>query len=225
MKLAIYDFDGTLFERETLPYIVKYYGSNKYSKVKLLTFYCRVITLTIKYKLKLDKSLDKEKYRATASKIFMYLFEDMKKEEIRDFFSACAHTTVAHFNQSVVQSISNRKAAGYHVVLCSGANTLLLDAVAKYLDVDSVIGTELHFLDNDYYDFDAEMIVITGRNKPIALKAHFKGEVIDWEASCAYGDSYYDFDFMSLTGDPTAVNPDDGLRQIAMERGWPVLGE
>ncbi len=35
MKLAIYDFDGTLFDEETLPFIAKYYGKNKYSKIKL----------------------------------------------------------------------------------------------------------------------------------------------------------------------------------------------
>lgn len=223
MKLAIYDFDGTIFEKETLPFIVKYYASNKYSKIKLVQFYAKLLKLTAIYKLKLNPSLDKEKYRATAANIFMYLFEGMTKDELIQFFRDCSAEIKKHFNVKVLESIQEKKSEGYHTVICSGANTLLLNEITKYVSVDTVIGTELFFLDDETYDYDAQVVVVTGENKPKALLNRFKGIDIDWDNSFAFGDSYYDHDILNLTGNPVAVNPDERLKQIVVEKGWATL--
>ena len=223
MKLAIYDFDGTIFEKETLPFIVKYWAANGYSKIRLVKFYALALKLVASYKLKLDPSMDKEKFRARAAKLFMILFEGMTKKEIAQFFGDCTSEIINHFNERVIESIHQKKAQGFHIVICSGANTLLLDEVGKHLPIDTIIGTELVFLDDQTFDFDAPLTIVTGSNKPKALLETFQDMEIDWENSYAYGDSYYDHDLLSLTGNPIAVNPDDGLRKIALEKGWPTL--
>lgn len=223
MKLAIYDFDGTIFEKETLPFIVKYWGANGYSKIRLLKFYALALKLVATYKLKLDPSMDKENFRARAAKLFMILFEGMTKKEIAQFFCDCTSEIVNHFNQEVIQSIKEKKSQGFHTVICSGANTLLLNEVGKHLAIDTIIGTELAFLDDQTYDFDAPLMIVTGTNKPKALLQTFKHIEIDWKNSYAYGDSYYDHDILNLTGNPVAVNPDEGLRKIALEKGWLIL--
>ncbi|WP_396326692.1 HAD family hydrolase [Jeotgalibaca sp. MA1X17-3] len=109
MKLAIYDFDGTLCDQETIPFLIEFYRKNKYSYKKLGQFYLRMIGLTFKYKLKVDSSLDKEKYRATAANTFMYLFEDKKKEDIIHFFSDSAAELVNYFNPIVVESLKEKR--------------------------------------------------------------------------------------------------------------------
>lgn len=223
MKLAIYDFDGTIFEKETLPFIVKYWGANGYSKVRLIKFYGLALKLVASYKLKLNSSMDKEKFRAAAAKLFMILFEGMTKKEITQFFSNCTKEIVNHFNEEVIQSIHDKKAQGFHTVICSGANTLLLNEVGKHLPIDTIIGTELVFLDDQTYDFDAPLMIVTGTNKPKALLNIFHDMDVDWDNSYAYGDSYYDHDILNLTGNPIAVNPDAGLREIAMEKSWPII--
>ncbi len=223
MKLAIYDFDGTLLNAETLPFIVKYWQSHGYSKMKLFKFYTNVIKLTIIYKLKLNPSLDKEKYRAEASKIFMFLFEGMTKKEIVLFFSNCATELINHFNTEIVASIHEKKDEGYHIVICSGANTLLLNEAVNHLPIDTLIGTELIFLDDNTYDYEAPIVMITGENKPKALLDAFSGQNIDWNASYAFGDSYYDHDILNLTGNPVAVNPDKRLREVANKKDWKII--
>jgi HAD superfamily hydrolase (TIGR01490 family) len=223
MKLAIYDFDGTIFEKETLPFIMKYWGANGYSKGKLMKFYALALKLVASYKLKLGPSMDKEEFRARAAKLFMILFEGMTKKEITQFFSNCTREIVNHFNQDVIKSIHEKKSQGFHTVICSGANTLLLNEVSKHLPIDTIIGTKLVFLEDQTYDFDAPLIIVTGTNKPKALLETFQGKEIDWENSYAYGDSYYDYDILNLTGNPVAVNPDEGLRKIALEKGWLIL--
>lgn len=225
MKLAIYDFDGTLCEEETIPFLIAFYRKNNYSYRKLGKFYLKMLGATAKYISRIDASFDKEKYRETAAKNFMILFEEMKKEEIISFFAASASELAKSFNPMVVASIEERKADDYHIVLCSGANTLLLNEVAQYIPIDTIIGTELHFLEDGTYDFNSELFVTTGKNKPIVLLDRFMNKNIDWQNSCAYGDSFYDYDILKLTGTPVAVNPDKGLREIATENGWDVLEE
>ena len=46
---------------------------------------------------------------------------------------------------------------------------------------------------------------------------------IDLTLSTAYSDSHTDVAFLEAVGHPTAVNPDAKLREIARERGWPIL--
>ena len=41
--------------------------------------------------------------------------------------------------------------------------------------------------------------------------------------SYAYSDSVTDLPLLQTVGHPYAVNPDRSLRQIARQRGWPVL--
>ena len=43
-------------------------------------------------------------------------------------------------------------------------------------------------------------------------------------AACtAYSDSHTDLPFLEAVGHPVVVNPDRELRNIAGERGWPIL--
>ncbi len=155
----------------------------------------------------------------------MILFEGIDKEDIIEFFRDCTKEIVKHFNLAIEASVIEKKAEGFHTVLCSGANMLLLEEVAKYIEFDTVLGTELNFLPDGTYDFKAPLTIITGKNKPIALLERFNGTEINWEDSFAYGDSYYDSDMLELTGNPVAVNPDERLRRIATEKGWSILGE
>src|SRR5262249_24660527 len=45
----------------------------------------------------------------------------------------------------------------------------------------------------------------------------------DLTASYAYSDSVSDIPLLECVGHPNAVNPDRGLRRVALERDWPIL--
>ncbi len=223
MRLAIFDFDGTIFKGETLLFIVKQYAKMGYSKVRLVEFYIKIIALTVLYKLKIYPDLDKEQYRGKVAVIFMVLYKKMKKDAIEKFFHECSIEMRQYFNENVVKAIKEKKEAGYHTVICSGANTMLLKTVGEYLGVHDVIGTELSFLPDGSYDFEAPLHIISGKNKPKAVLDRYKHLDVTWDESYAYGDSYYDQDILMLTGNPIAVNPDEQLLAIATEKGWEIL--
>lgn len=86
MKLAIVDYDGTLFKEETIPFL---FSIAKAGKVPLKDYYLalgRVFFAILRYKSGLDKKFDKERFYHKAAKDFLTIFKNMKKEEIENFF-------------------------------------------------------------------------------------------------------------------------------------------
>lgn len=172
---------------------------------------------------KVTPSMDKEKFRAKASMIFLKLFENMTREELNEFFVKCSTSISEHFNHQILKSMAQSKEEGYHIVVCSGAYDLLLEQMRQYVHIDTILGTKLHFTSDNTLDYDKPLHIVTGKNKSAALLKVFDKDTIDWANSYAYGDSYYDYDILSLTGNPIAVTPDDRLRKIATEKNWHII--
>jgi phosphoserine phosphatase len=60
-------------------------------------------------------------------------------------------------------------------------------------------------------------------HKANAMRELAEREAIDLDRSTAYSDSHTDLAFLEAVGNPVAVNPDKKLRNVAIERDWPVL--
>lgn len=87
MKLAIYDFDGTLFPDETVPFLIKQYSRLGYSRGKQAkVFFARMMLLFTKYKMKIGQTMTKEVFRHQATQITLSLFETMTEDEVIVFF-------------------------------------------------------------------------------------------------------------------------------------------
>ncbi len=223
MKLAIFDFDGTLFTKETLPYLLKFWGQAGYSRKKQIITFIKIILLLIIYKLKIVKGMDKEKFRGLASQKFLEMFKGLNKEELRIFFVKCSSEMEKDFNLEVVSLLKKSKNDGYHTVLLSGAYDMLLQQLASELPIDTVIGTEIYFTELGYIDFDKKIDVVSGINKMKMIEKIFIDKNVSWSESTAYADSYYDFDILSKVGHPVAVNPDSHLKEIATEKDWEII--
>jgi phosphoserine phosphatase len=92
-----------------------------------------------------------------------------------------------------------------------------VQGIADDLGFDGALGTVCEVVDGRY----------TGKAIR-ALHAQAKADTIrsldhDLAASTAYSDSHTDLPFLEAVGHPVAVNPDQALRRIAADRGWPVL--
>lgn len=223
MKLAIFDFDGTLCSKETLPYLMKIWDDLGYSRRRQIYVYLIIVKVLLIYKLKLDKLMDKEKFRSVCTEKFLRLFQGMTEEEIDEFFQKSSELIKEKLYPKVVEEVQKAKEQGYHTVLLSGCFTSLLEYVGKTLNMDTIIGTELNFNEELLIDYGMSMCVNSGNNKEESLKRHFKDSKINWEESCAYGDSYFDYNILNLVGKPITVNPDERLQTIANERGWEIL--
>lgn len=220
MKLAIFDFDGTLFPHDTIPYLLTQWKKNKMCRKKHAKVFKSLIAMYIKYKLGIESKFSREEMKLFAVNQFNYIFDGMSEDEVLTFFNHASKSIEGEFNKDVVYELKNAQQAGYHTVLLSGSYTPLLEKVGKVLHIDTVIGTPMRF-ENGLYNGGASLDIASGMEKVHKIKAHFGG--IDWENSIAYADSLSDLHLLEAVGHPTAVKPDQKLKVIAKDQNWRII--
>lgn len=225
MKLAIFDFDGTLFPVQTIPFLIQQYPKLGYSRLRQLSVYAKMIGPMVRYKIL--KTVDKEAFRKEAVYIFLALFENMTEADVKAYFVGNVTTVLDLLDQTIVQEAIRLKAEGYHTVLLSGCFDMLLEPLGQKIGFDEIIGTHLLFekkVDGQNL-FTAKTVVdvITGDRKAQEAQSIRTPEPIDWAESIAYADSYYDRDILELVGHKVGVNPDERLEAICQKEGWQIL--
>lgn len=222
MKLAIFDFDGTLFMQDTLPFLLKLWRRFKYSRSRLFCVYLSLAGIFLKYKLGVHSARQLERGAKAVMRKFTRLFAGMSKEQVESFFDRSAEEIKKDLNKDVVEEAARAKRQGCHTVLLSGCFEYLLEAIGKPLGIDTVIGTRINYKNGRVF-LKRPLDVVYGPEKISRLRALFDTESIEWPDSFAYADSVSDIPVLQLVGNPVAVNPDAGLKRKAEESGWRIL--
>jgi len=117
--------------------------------------------------------------------------------------------------------ISEHKARGHDIVIISASGSEIVQPIAKLLGADIAIGTELEIFNGKYTG--AITFYAYGPNKAVAIKNLAAEHGYDLSKCFAYSDSVTDLPMLEAVGKPFAINPDSALREVATDRGWPVL--
>lgn len=219
MKLAIFDFDGTLLEKDTLPCLGREWLRQQRSRTRYISVLISTLPILLMYKLKL---ISRETMKGRVFKRFNRLYTHLSRREIEDYFRQAYPFLKEIFNKDVLKEINLAQQQGFHCVLLSGSYIGLLQIIAEDLGIDTAIGAKLAFK-GDIYDHKGITPFIDGKRKRQLLLDAFANEDIDWEASRAFGDSYTDIYIMETVGEKVAVNPDAHLMPYAQKNGWRVL--
>lgn len=223
MKVAIFDFDGTLFKKQTIPFLMKYYYKMGYDKKAYRKLIVELIKIWIKYKGPLYPSYGKEEFRAEATTLFIKMFNGKSYRHLEEYFRLCVPYIMKELNETIVKEIEKAKSEGKYTILLSGCFSEVLEGIKDKLQIDMVIGTDLkEHIENGILNVDT-LKVTTGERKVEKLLEYFKDEEINWNESIAYGDSLYDEGVLVMVGNPIAVTPDAGLKKIALDRSWLIL--
>lgn len=208
MKLAIFDFDGTIYKYETYSALMQ--QLKKLNKKRYYQFYANISPVYLAYKGNL---LSEKKMKDILMQQYVHAIRHMSEAEKETFFAIAAAEMEADLNLDVLQRIQEHKEDGFSTLIVSGAFTPLLQAFLPVAPVDQVIGTDLA---NKIDHIHAE------RKTEVVLEA-FPDADIDWESSYAYGDSASDIALLELVGNPVAVHPDEKLAYTAKERKWEII--
>ena len=224
MKLAIFDFDGTLFPEQTIPFFMKYYKEAGYPKGAYFKYSMNILVKVVKYKNPFIKNYGKEQFRRETALRFIQIFNGMDKAILDNFLTQAADKVIENLNETVVQEVKRCKEEGYCCILLSGCYTPILERVAEAIGIDQVIGTpiEKRHIRQGKVNIDI-LDIATGKIKVQKLLKVMQGKSINWEESTAYGDSSYDRNILELVGRPIAVRPDEGLKKMAIENNWKVI--
>lgn len=121
-----------------------------------------------------------------------------------------------------VDLIEQHRAAGRDIVIISASGVEVVEPIGRLLGADHVIATELVVADGKYSGEVARYVY--GPEKAAAITDLARSQRYDLTASYGYSDSETDAPMLTVVGHAFAVNPDKGLRRIAEEQGWPILG-
>ena len=108
------------------------------------------------------------------------------------------------------------------VVIASSATRAQVEATADELGIDHIICTEMEIDDEGRYTGALASPIRWGEGKSDAVAEFAEEHLIDLDESFGYSNGSEDLPFLETVGRPCALNPDDGLVEIAGERGWPV---
>jgi HAD superfamily hydrolase (TIGR01490 family) len=120
-----------------------------------------------------------------------------------------------------VRLIDEHKAAGRDVVIVSSSGEELVAPIAAMIGADHMVATRM-VVDDGRYTGEISYYVY-GPAKALAILELAAVRGYDLSRSFAYSDSATDVPMLDVVGFPSAVNPDRGLRKVAIERQWPIL--
>ena len=120
-----------------------------------------------------------------------------------------------------VQLAHAHRTSGHQVWLVSAAPIELANVIATKLGLTGAVATVSEIIDGRYTG-NLKSTPMHGPQKAQAVIDLAKQHNIDLASSFAYSDSSNDIPLLTSVGNPTAVNPDAGLRQYAEEHAWPI---
>jgi HAD superfamily hydrolase (TIGR01490 family) len=123
--------------------------------------------------------------------------------------------------QEAIELMDQHRAAGHDIVIISSSGTDVVEPIGARLGADLAVGTQVAVEDGKY---TGEIVFYAyGEGKATAMREIAAERNYDLEHCFAYTDSHTDLPMLEAVGHPFAVNPDDELRRIAIEREWPLL--
>jgi len=204
---AIFDLDGTIIRLSSEQVFLRYLLSHGEIPIPNLLAW-------VSYLLRV-KSLR----AAKPNKIYLRGLEQTHLQEIalRCFTETLRPSIAPHISEL----IHRHRAEGETVILMSGSLSFLVQPFHEYFQTDLMVAHHLEMVDGK---FTGQRIGLHpyAQNKAKLTQQLAAEHRFDLSHSYAYGNHHTDAHKLELFGHPVAVNPDDGLRRIAMNKGWQI---
>ena len=148
----------------------------------------------------------------------------MTRSEINEYMLPfVAKVIEPMINTLALRIIHDHGDRGDTILLASATNELIVQPIAKRLDIQNVIGTQVKFINDK----------CTGEHIPPSALGEGKLKLVqqwmqrnnfdDFSGVTFYSDSINDLPLLEAVDFPKAVNPDAMLEKISLERGWEII--
>jgi HAD superfamily hydrolase (TIGR01490 family) len=119
--------------------------------------------------------------------------------------------------------LGEHAAAGRDRVVLSASPTEIVSRLADQAGLELGAGTTSEIDADGRYTGRLDGPFCYKEGKAEVLRAIAAERGYDLAASYAYSDSLSDLPMLEAVGHPVAVNPEPGLREVAEQRGWPIV--
>ncbi|HEX3346088.1 MAG TPA: HAD-IB family hydrolase, partial [Polyangiaceae bacterium] len=145
-----------------------------------------------------------------------------REEEVRDLWEHLFVKRIAGLVYPEARELVRaHRNAGHTVVLASSATRYQLDPLARDLDVEHVLSSQVEVV-RGYFTGFVEGDVVWGEAKARAVEEFARRSRVKLQKSFAYANGDEDVPFLQTVGNPRPLNPQRGLRRVAQESGWPM---
>jgi HAD superfamily hydrolase (TIGR01490 family) len=118
--------------------------------------------------------------------------------------------------------IAHHKRLGDTLLIITATNGFVTYPIAELLGIDHIIAPHPEFIDGGYTGKTVGTPSFQG-GKVVRLNDWLSEQGYELQDSWFYSDSHNDLPLLEIVDHPVAVDPDDKLRTIAGQRGWPVI--
>jgi len=137
----------------------------------------------------------------------------------REFMAECIEPIILAKGEALLRE---HREAGDKLVIITATNRFITAPIAARLGVETLLATECG-MENGRYTGHVAGVPCYQAGKVVRLNEWLAETGLSLEGAYFYSDSRNDLPLLEAVANPVAVDPDDTLRAIAGERGWPVL--
>jgi len=167
-------------------------------------------------------TLDIHEYVRFASEAFCQRGPEVAAEAHAQFMREVIQPAIRPEALALVQK---HRDAGERVIIITATNEFVTRPIAKAFGVDDLIAVELVRDDKGWFTNEISGVPTLREGKVQRLQQWLTHEGLDWAEVDAtfYSDSRNDLPLLERVNHPVATNPDNTLRAVALEKGWPIL--
>jgi HAD superfamily hydrolase (TIGR01490 family) len=214
MEAAFFDLDKTIVARSSPLALGKsFFREGLISR----SFFLKSLYAQLLFQLMGADEEKMERMRREASRITQGWEQERVKQVVTEVLEEVISPLIY---AEALERMHDHRAAGRLVCMVSSSPQEIVEPMARMLQVDRFIATRPRIVDGKYtgdLDFYAY-----GPDKAAAIQALAEELGLELQGSYAYSDSATDLPMLEVVGNPVAVNPDNALRRIAIERDWTI---
>lgn len=118
--------------------------------------------------------------------------------------------------------IEKHKKRGDRIIVITATNRFVTEPIVKLYGIDELLATTPEFLDGRFTGkFIGTPCFQDGKVKQ--LENWLEQTQVTMEDSWFYSDSHNDLPLLQIVDNPVAVNPDDKLKEYAINSNWPII--
>ena len=127
--------------------------------------------------------------------------------------------------EEAIALVEKHRQAGDTLVIVTATNEFVTRPIAQAFGIEHLIAVQLARDASGWFTGDIEGTPSLKEGKVQRLQQWLSAQGLGWADvdTVFYSDSRNDIPLLERVNHPVATNPDDTLRAVALEKGWPIL--
>jgi len=212
---AFFDFDNTLLQTESAKLGFKYLWERRMVSLRLLL---KILATNFFY----------QRHLVSDEFIANIMLKFYRQKRLEDFVEGAPFFYENYLKPllapNILAKVKDHQRKGHVLILISGSPRYLLEPVVEDIGFDHLLCTDLEVGNDGLLTGSAKGPLCINKTKRALALLLAQNHAIDLSRSYAYGNHQSDIPLLESVGYPFVVEPTKPLREVALQRRWPVLG-